>query len=246
MRELLAFLLRVTALTALIVGAALLIDSRSVREAPRATPLAQEQRPQPAIAAEAQVFRTIAGAAEADIENTTRRTAAHPRTLATYRALRIYPGAPPRVPHGLTAEEFRATQCRTCHERGGFAMRFQAYAPVTPHPHLVDCLQCHLVNDALIGAQLLSTNPDGLCRQCHTPSAQDQERVPLRWRGADWPVLARRSDAAPPPPIPHDLWMRNDCRTCHVGPGAVAELRITHADWINCRQCHVMAGAIDE
>ena len=33
------------------------------------------------------------------------------------------------MPHGLTEEEFRTTGCKVCHERGGYASRFGAYAP---------------------------------------------------------------------------------------------------------------------
>ena len=75
------------------------------------------------ISEEADVFRTGSQdlALGPDLE---RRRPAHPRTLATYRALRAYPGAPPRIPHGLTREEFRTASCNTCHERGGYSDRF--------------------------------------------------------------------------------------------------------------------------
>jgi nitrate reductase cytochrome c-type subunit len=48
-----------------------------------------------------------------------RRRAANPRTIHTYRTRRDYPGAPPRIPHGLTPVEFREGACNTCHESGG-------------------------------------------------------------------------------------------------------------------------------
>jgi cytochrome c-type protein NapB len=43
-----------------------------------------------------------------------------------------------------------------------------------------------------------------------------------------------------PPPIPHALQMRENCRACHAGPGAVAELRTTHPERVTCRQCHAL------
>ena len=82
------------------------------------------------------------------------RRSAHPRTLATYRSLRSYPGAPPRVPHGLTPNEFRTGGCTTCHERGGFSQRFGAYVPVTPHPEMGQCLQCHVPDAPRVGIAL--------------------------------------------------------------------------------------------
>ena len=53
-----------------------------------------------------------------------RERRAHPRTLKTFRYLRAFPGAPPRIPHGLSATEYRTGGCRTCHERGGYSPRF--------------------------------------------------------------------------------------------------------------------------
>ena len=48
------------------------------------------------IAAEAQVFRTTTAMLSV---GTLRARPAHPRNLSTYRRLRAYPGAPPRLPH---------------------------------------------------------------------------------------------------------------------------------------------------
>jgi hypothetical protein len=44
-----------------------------------------------------------------------------------------------------------------------------------------------------------------------------------------------------PPPIPHALQMRENCRACHAGPGAVSGLRTTHPERVTCRQCHGLA-----
>jgi len=167
-----------------------------------------------------------------------RRGAAHPRTLATTRALRAYPGAPPRVPHGLTSEEFRTTECNTCHQRGGYSQRFGTYAPVTPHPEMRACLQCHATDNLVVGVALPGRDPDGVCRQCHVPGTRREVVRALDWQSAPWPLLARAS--IEPPPIPHDLQLRGNCLACHMGPGAIAEIRMTHADHANCRQCHVV------
>jgi nitrate reductase (cytochrome), electron transfer subunit len=189
----------------------------------------------PPIAAEADVFRTTLDALDAGPA----RRVAHPRTLTVFRARRAYPGAPPRIPHGLTADEFRTGACRTCHERGGYAPRFGAYAPVSPHPELSDCLQCHTADNVLVGTWPLDASPDGVCRQCHNPGLERTEPA-LDWRPAAWPALVGSTDG--PPPITHDLQLRGNCVACHAGAGAVAEIRTTHAEQADCRQCHLQVG----
>ncbi len=199
------------------------------------------------IAAEARVFLSppaewIEGTATGSLLR--RRRAAHPRTLATSRAVRAYPGAPPRVPHGLTDGEFRNGECNTCHERGGYVPRFSAYAPRTPHPELEACLQCHAVSDGVVGARLPGVNPDDLCAQCHVAATIGRAPPAFRgagldWRSAPWPVLRPPVPDGPPLAIPHTLNLRGNCNACHAGMGAIEELRTTHPERVNCRQCHV-------
>ena len=122
------------------------------------------------IAAEAQVFRT--GPAMLAIEPAgPRERSAHPRTLTTFRFLRAYPGAPPRIPHELSPDEFRTGACRECHQRGGYSPRFAAYVPVTPHPELGMCHQCHVGDDRLMGLTPPSADPNTRCPFCHGPAA---------------------------------------------------------------------------
>jgi cytochrome c-type protein NapB len=171
------------------------------------------------------------------------RRAAHPRTLATWRALRAYPGAPPRIPHGLTPVEFRENACKACHERGGFSVRFNAYVPVTPHPEMGACLQCHVGDATLMAIPLPNTDPSSRCRQCHTPGGAQPTDAGLDWRTIPWTQVIRPTPGRTPPPITHDSPMRVNCLTCHSSPSGVAEIQITHAERANCRQCHVQANA---
>jgi cytochrome c-type protein NapB len=196
--------------------------------------------PPDSIAAEAQVFRLNPDLMA--IEPAARRERqAHPRTLQTFRYLRAYPGAPPRVPHGLTPDEFRTGACNTCHERGGYSQRFAAYAPLTPHPEWGFCLQCHVGDDAVTGISHPSSDPNARCRQCHGPSgpARQDTDAGVDWRTTAWPPLPRTSPGRNPPTIPHDLLLRGRCLACHAGPAAVAEIRTAHPQWTDCRQCHV-------
>jgi cytochrome c-type protein NapB len=231
-----------TATVALIVAAERAPAHHAVAPAPRAVP-----RPVPAaapIAAEAQVFRTSAAALAIQPE-AARERKAHPRTLKTYRYLRAYPGAPPRIPHGLTPTEFRTAACRTCHERGGYSERFAAYAPVTPHPEMGMCLQCHVGDDGITGIQRPSSDPNARCPQCHGRGGPPRIALDATpgWRTTAWVQPTRNLPDGSPPPIPHDLQGRGNCLACHAGPAAVGEIRTTHPEWTDCRQCHLAVDA---
>ncbi len=192
----------------------------------------------PPIAGEADVFRTHAGVLAIDPGSEPRRSA-HPRTLATYRNLREYPGAPPRIPHGLTPDEFQKGACNTCHERGGFSQRFGAYVPITPHPEMGACLQCHVGNGQLMAIALPSTDPSARCRQCHTPEGGAWKETTVNWTPLAWPRVTRRAAGSGPPPVPHTLEFRGNCLSCHAAPAAVAEIRTTHPERADCKQCHL-------
>jgi nitrate reductase (cytochrome), electron transfer subunit len=195
------------------------------------------------IASEALVFRTAPAGIATD-PLAPRRDNAHPRTLATFRRLRAYPGAPPRVPHGLTADEFRGSVCNTCHERGGWSPRFGAYVPLTPHPEWTACLQCHVTDALVMGRPLPGYGADALCRQCHSPVSVGAALPELDWQPAPWPRVRGSAGDGTPPEIPHDLQLRGNCLACHMGPGAVAEIRTTHPERANCRQCHLAPDAL--
>lgn len=189
------------------------------------------------IASEADVFRTYAGVLAIDPSSESRR-GSHPRTLATYRGLRAFPGAPPRIPHGLTPDEVLRGGCPTCHERGGYSHRFDAYVPVTPHPEMGICLQCHVGDVKLMAIPLPSTDPSARCRQCHSAGGSRWRDSSSTWKSLPWPQLARVTKNVPPP-IPHSLDFRGNCVACHAAPSAVQEIRTQHAERANCRQCHL-------
>lgn len=207
---------------------------------PEPVPVAVLAPPAEPIAAEADVFRTHPDmmAIEPD---TRRQRSAHVRTLRTWRYLRAYPGAPPRVPHGLFPEEYRSGDCNTCHERGGYSERFAAYVPLTPHPEKGMCLQCHVGDEAVTGISLPSADPNDRCPQCHGSGGAPRAypSAALDWWTTAWPELPRLAADRNPPAIPHDLQSRGNCIPCHAGPAAVAEIRTGHPERADCRQCHV-------
>ncbi len=192
------------------------------REPARVMPVVAE--PTPTLPTETGMYARVSRAAEyaAMPQEPNRR-----RTLAVYYARRAYPGAPPVIPHPVDEREAFGKACRSCHGSGGWAPRFEAYAPVTPHPEMTSCRQCHV---PLNGSSPLTVRGPGAVRG----SVSD-------WRTIGPPRLHGAAMPGSPPPIPHALQMRENCRACHAGPGAVAELRTTHPERVSCRQCHVLA-----
>ena len=142
----------------------------------------------------------------------------HERSLKTYYNNRAYHGAPPSIPHEVKKDRnMGENSCLKCHENGGYAEKLKAYAPVTPHPEMVNCRQCHVpqkTNSLFIG-----TNFPKLT----APKAGVNNAL----KGS-------------PPVIPHHIQMRENCLSCHAGPSAPKEIRVSHPERINCRQCHVI------
>ncbi|WP_369048925.1 cytochrome C [Tenacibaculum sp. UWU-22] len=141
----------------------------------------------------------------------------HQRSLKTYYNNRAFYGAPPAIPHPVENEHsIGGNTCLKCHENGGFVDKFNAYAPVTPHPEMVNCRQCHVAQKT-----------QGLFKQTNFKKG----KIPL--------VNVNSALPGSPPIIPHELQLRENCLACHAGPSAPKEIRVTHPERINCRQCHV-------
>lgn len=144
------------------------------------------------------------------------------RSLNTYYENRAYPGAPPSIPHPLLSEKgIGGRTCLQCHQNGGFVAQFEAFAPITPHPKLLNCKQCHL-----------------------------PKKTDLVFKASEWDKMtasAIHQVAMPgaPPVIPHTLEMRSNCLSCHAGAAAPIEIRVSHPERVNCRQCHVPKTAGD-
>ncbi|MCH2175713.1 MAG: nitrate reductase cytochrome c-type subunit [Lentisphaeria bacterium] len=138
----------------------------------------------------------------------------HERTLVEWYAGRAYSGAPPVISHPIDNEMPIQSDCLSCHKNGGYTPKFEAYAPVTPHPELIYCRQCHVPKDS-----------DTLFRENTFEPGNPRLTGPIIPGG--------------PPQIPHSIWMRDNCISCHNGPSSPPEIRTGHPERINCRQCHV-------
>jgi len=141
----------------------------------------------------------------------------HQRSLKEYYDNRAFHGAPPSIPHKVISERnMGENSCLKCHANGGFVSKFKAYAPVTPHPEMVNCRQCHVPE-----------RTETLFRDTNF------EKVPAPIAGINNALMGS------PPVIPHQIQMRENCLSCHAGPSAPKEIRVSHPERINCRQCHI-------
>lgn len=191
------------------------------------------------VTSEADVFRLNTRELGSD-PTAVRETKAHARTMAFFEKLREYPGAPPRVPHGLTKDEYRTESCLTCHLRGGYVARFGDYARVTPHPERTQCLDCHMPRDTLVGRALPRVAGEETCHQCHIdPDVPLPTFVANHWKTTSWPDTGQRALPGAPQLIPHGYEDRANCLACHAGPDAVQGIRTDHPDEVDCRQCHI-------
>jgi nitrate reductase (cytochrome), electron transfer subunit len=132
---------------------------------------------------------------------------------------RAYDGAPPTIPHPI--EQVSSASCLACHGEG-LRVKDRTAAKIS-HPHWSNCTQCHAPSS---GVPFDST----LAR----PLADNH------FRGSQAPGPGARAHEGAPPQIPHTIWMRNDCASCH-GPKGSPALRTTHPERPNCMQCHAPA-----
>ncbi len=142
--------------------------------------------------------------------------------LAERAALRAYDGAPPRVPHAVRQDS--AAECLACHDEG---LRFrELLAPAMSHAEYTSCTQCHVVESSPVpGGSVL---------------ADDSRAVANNFDGIDAPTSGPRAWSVAPPQIPHRVFMRENCDSCH-GVNGRDPIRSTHPYRESCTQCHASA-----
>ena len=201
-------------LCAVLMGSTIYVVGESLREGRGhgATQRETVRAPDREIPHEAAVFRLSRNALSIAAQPA---VSGKSRDLTVFYQRRAYLGAPPVIPHAVKADMAREpASCVACHERGGYVAEFKAFAPVTPHPELVSC------------------------RQCHVPAATQPAFKETLWESVSRPALKRAALPGSPPQIPHGLAMRENCLACHGGSGAAKDIRVSHPERANCRQCH--------
>lgn len=196
----------------LLVGVAVVLEMSLKLEAKKAELSAGGSGDQPSIPYEKGVFteteRALAFSAM-DLQSEDGRDLEH------YYDNRAYHGAPPTIPHAISTDNtIGAQSCLKCHEKGGYVSKFEAFAPVTPHPQLVSCVQCHV------------------------PVNSEDMFTESGFNGKGKPDLQQRALLSSPPIIPHKIHMHENCLSCHAGPSAPKAIRTTHPERTNCLQCH--------
>lgn len=134
-------------------------------------------------------------------------------------ARRAFDGAPPVIPHAPVGDS-----CLACHNARGIEIPDLGFAPPMPH------------------AMTSGFSAITRCVQCHVYRATDDVF-------AESDFVAHRAGGTPPhrafdgaPPVmPHRVFMRESCLSCHSGPAAREEIRTTHPERSNCVQCHLPA-----
>ena len=146
----------------------------------------------------------------------TPRPGAKVRTLREFYSRRAYAGAPPIIPHEVENDGVISDDCLACHQDGGYVPEYNAYTPITPHPEM------------------------GNCRQCHVLQVSEGLFAATEWIQPNLPKRGQQSIPGGPLQIPHPMQFRENCLACHAGPQAVVEIRSSHPERENCLQCHVV------
>lgn len=145
--------------------------------------------------------------------------------LAKRQARRAFNGAPPTIPHQVDVVSTQA--CTACHGVNGQSLRIgnQVITPAMPHQLLTNCTQCHVPQSDL--------------------KDDEQHWLANDFEGLATPMQGDRAYPGAPPTIPHSVWMRDTCLSCH-GPNGQSALRSGHVWRANCLQCHGQSAELNQ
>lgn len=147
--------------------------------------------------------------------------------LTARASRRAFDGAPPTIPHQI--DQLSTASCMVCHDADR-TPRIGDLRPATiSHPYFSNCTQCHVP-------------ADGLRR--FTEDEQARLSVASLFQGRPAPGQGSRAYPGAPPTLPHPVWMRQNCMSCH-GPDREHAIRTSHPSRQNCLQCHAPDAALD-
>lgn len=124
---------------------------------------------------------------------------------------------------------------------------FYSSPPVIPHEveddrNANDCLRCHMDVTKLEDGRVAMQTPHpqfSNCMQCHVPSLASKDDVSTLWEGLEEPKRGDRWFTTSPPTVPHRIYLRENCLSCHGPENPDTRLRTTHPERTSCLQCHV-------
>lgn len=145
--------------------------------------------------------------------------------IARREARRAFNGAPPTIPHQI--DNVSTQSCIACHGLNGQSLRIgnEVAAPALPHPYLTNCTQCHVPQNDIL--------------------PEEQHWLENSFVGESTPMQGDRAYPGAPPTMPHSLWMRETCLSCH-GPNGQSALRSGHVWRANCLQCHGQSASLNQ
>ncbi|MBS0198695.1 MAG: hypothetical protein JSR77_18260 [Planctomycetes bacterium] len=148
--------------------------------------------------------------------------AARVRSMDQRATLRAFEGAPPVIPHAIA--DINVQTCRACHAQGLIAG--EKVSRMVSHTYLINCTQCHVE----------AASP--LLDPATTPQNSFVGRRASGYGGT-------RAWAGAPPVMPHTLFMRTNCVSCH-GEYGYDGWRPDHLSRTNCTQCHAPAAEFEQ
>lgn len=140
--------------------------------------------------------------------------------LAARTERRAFDGAPPTVPHEI--DQLSSVSCIVCHGKDATLLVGDKRPATISHPYYSSCTQCHVA-------------ADGLRR--FTEEESSRLIVASAFTGREPAGLGSRAYVGAPPTVPHPLWMRQNCMSCH-GPAREHAIKTSHPSRQNCLQCH--------
>lgn len=145
--------------------------------------------------------------------------------LAARGDRRAFDGAPPVVPHEI--DPMSAASCIVCHGSDADYVIAGKRPAAMSHPFYANCTQCHVPADGL-------------------RALTEEERlvVASAFEGREAPGQGSRAYLGAPPTVPHAIFMRQNCMSCH-GPDRPNAIRSSHPERQNCLQCHAPDASLD-
>ncbi len=134
------------------------------------------------------------------------------KELSKREDLRAFYTAPPVIPHEVTDNRGNK-ECLYCHNE---VLKIEnRFSVKTPHPQFTNC------------------------QQCHVQRLKPETPVASTWQGLKEPKQGTRAHEVAPPTIPHRIFLRENCNTCHGAKNPNKVMRGPHPERSNCMQCHV-------